>query len=259
MPKICPECSRSSFSFEGVGTQRAEAALAKCFPKAKILRMDADSTSRKHSHDDILGAFRRREADILLGTQMIAKGLDFPNVTLVGVLNADSSLNMADFRAEERTFQLLSQVAGRAGRSELPGEVFIQTRDPGARTIRFAAKGNFAEFAESELAGRRECFLPPFCHLSAVTVKAKDPAAAENWAVMYSRSLAAYAKRVGGLNVGEAVPGAMAKADGWYRWQIVLRAAANSTIVGAWRWISGERPPPAGVRAVIDVDAINLV
>jgi primosomal protein N' (replication factor Y) len=117
--------------------------------------MDADSTSRRNSHDDILGAFRRREAEILLGTQMIAKGLDFPNVTLVGVLNADSSLNMADFRAEERTFQLLSQVSGRAGRSELPGEVFIQTRDPSARTIRFAARGDFAEFAENELAGRK--------------------------------------------------------------------------------------------------------
>jgi primosomal protein N' (replication factor Y) len=158
LPKVCPQCGRSAFSFEGIGTQRAEAALAKCFPKARILRMDADSTSRKNSHDDILGAFRRREADILLGTQMIAKGLDFPNVTLVGVLNADSSLNMADFRAEERTFQLLSQVSGRAGRSELPGEVFIQTRDATARTIRFAAKGNYEEFARQLPAGLKKEF-----------------------------------------------------------------------------------------------------
>jgi primosomal protein N' (replication factor Y) len=221
--------------------------------------MDADSTSRRNSHDDILGAFRRREAEILLGTQMIAKGLDFPNVTLVGVLNADSSLNMSDFRAEERTFQLLSQVSGRAGRSELPGEVFIQTRDPSARTIRFAARGDFAEFAESELAGREECFLPPFCHLAAITVRAKDPGLAEKWSEMYAKSLAAYAKTAKGLTVGEAVPGVMAKADGWYRWQIVLRSAANSAILGAWKWISGERPPPSGVRAVIDVDAMNLV
>lgn len=259
LAKVCPECGTAAFSFDGVGTQRAEAALKKCFPIAKILRMDADSTSRKHSHDDILGAFRRREADILLGTQMIAKGLDFPNVTLVGVLNADSSLNMADFRAEERTFQLLSQVSGRAGRSELPGEVFIQTRDPSARTIRFAARGNFAEFAENELAGRKECFLPPFCHLAAITVRAQDAALAENWAQMYAKSLSAYAKSAKNLIVGEAVPGAMAKADGWYRWQIVLRSAANSTILGAWKWISSMRPPPAGVRAVIDVDAMNLV
>lgn len=259
VPRSCPECAAKAFSYEGIGTQRAEAALKKCFPRASILRMDADSTSRKRSHDDILGAFRRREADILLGTQMIAKGLDFPNVTLVGVLNADSSLNMADFRAEERTFQLLSQVSGRAGRSELPGEVFIQTRDSGARAIRFAARGNFEEFAESELAGRKECFLPPFCHLAAITVRSKDPLLAENWAVMYAKSLMAYAGTVKGLTVGEAVPGALAKADGWYRWQIVLRSGANSAILGAWRWISAERPPPGAVRAVIDIDAMNLV
>jgi primosomal protein N' (replication factor Y) len=259
VPKCCPECSSTRFSCEGIGTQRAQDALKKCFPQAGILRMDADSTSRKHSHDDILGAFRRREADILLGTQMIAKGLDFPNVTLVGVLNADASLNMADFRAEERTFQLLSQVSGRAGRSELPGEVFIQTRDPYARTIRFAAKGNFAEFAESELAGRQECFLPPFCHLSALTIKAKDANVAQQWAVMYATSLKAYSKQVKGLMVGEATPGVLAKADGWYRWQIVLRSQVNSTILGAWKWICLKRPPSSAVRVAIDVDAMNLV
>ena len=258
VPAVCPECKRAAFSFEGIGTQRAEAALRKCFPKASVLRMDADSTSHRHSHDEILGAFRRREADILLGTQMIAKGLDFPNVTLVGVLNADSSLNMADFRAEERTFQLLSQVSGRAGRSELPGEVFIQTRDPSARTIIFAAKGNYDKFAESELVGRKECFLPPFCRLSAITVRAKDERLAENWAQMYAESLKAYAKTVGDLKVGDAVPGAMAKADGWYRWQIVMRSPVNSKIVGAWRWISKVRSPPADVRIVIDIDAMNL-
>ena len=260
IPALCPQCGRAAFSFEGIGTQRAEAALKKCFPKASILRMDADSTSHRHSHDEILGAFRRREADILLGTQMIAKGLDFPNVTLVGVLNADSSLNMADFRAEERTFQLLSQVSGRAGRSELPGEVFIQTRDPSARTIVYAARGKYGEFAESELAGRKECFLPPFCRLAAITVRSENERLAENWAVMYAKSLKAYAEKTApALAVGDAVPGAMAKADGYFRWQIVLRAPVNSAIIGAWRWISKVRPPPSAVRIVIDIDAMNLV
>ena len=148
--------------------------------------------------------------------------------------------------------------SGRAGRSELPGEVFIQTRDPSARTIIFAAKGNYDKFAESELVGRKECFLPPFCRLSAITVRAKDERLAENWAQMYAESLKAYAKTVGDLKVGDAVPGAMAKADGWYRWQIVMRSPVNSKIVGAWRWISKVRSPPADVRIVIDIDAMNL-
>ncbi|MBR0504840.1 MAG: primosomal protein N' [Kiritimatiellae bacterium] len=123
LPADCPICHAKELSYGGVGTQRAEAALQACFPRAKILRMDADSTSRKFSHDDILSAFRAGKADVLLGTQMIAKGLDFPNVTLVGVLNADTSLNRPDPRASERTYQLLAQVSGRAGRAEKPGEV----------------------------------------------------------------------------------------------------------------------------------------
>ena len=129
LPAKCPDCGGAEFACQGIGTQRAEAALRKCFPRASVLRMDADSTSRRSSHDDILGAFRRGEADILVGTQMIAKGLDFPNVTLVGVLNADSTLSLPDFRASERAFQLFAQVSGRAGRAELPGEVLIQTRN----------------------------------------------------------------------------------------------------------------------------------
>ena len=254
-PKECPCCHAPALAYRGIGTQRAEAALAKCFREARILRMDADSTSRKYSHDDILGAFRRHEADVLLGTQMIAKGLDFPNVTLVGVLNADSSLNMPDFRAAERTYQLLSQVAGRAGRAELPGEVFIQTYDPESTTIRAAAKGDFAAFAAAELAIRKEFAYPPYCHFSLVTLKSKDLKLVSNWSVMYAESL----RKVKGLEVGEAIPSVLEKAEGWYRWQIAVKSASAALTVRAWRWIVSARPAPKELRIALDVDAFNLI
>lgn len=257
VPTSCECCKAAAFDYRGVGTQRAEAALAKCFPRARILRMDADSTSRKNSHDDILAVFRRGAADILLGTQMIAKGLDFPNVTLVGVLNADASLNMPDFRAAERTYQLLAQVAGRAGRAELPGEVLIQSYDPAVPTIRAAAVGDFARFAEDELKARKEAFLPPFCHLAVVWLRSQDLRLAGDWATMYAASLRKLARP--GFAVSEAMPSVLEKADGWYRWQIVLRAASASALVKAWRWIATVRPPPKTVRIAVDMDAYNLL
>jgi primosomal protein N' (replication factor Y) len=256
VPGTCPSCGSPRLEFKGVGTQRVESALKQCFPRARVLRMDADSTSRRHSHDDILGAFRRHEADILVGTQMITKGLDFPNVTLVGVLNAENSLNMPDFRAAERTFQLISQVAGRAGRSELPGEAIIQCRDPNAVAVRAAADGDFAAFAENELREREAGFFPPFCHLAAVSVRSKSPQLASGWADLYAKSLVAADM---GLDVGEAVPGALEKADGWHRWQIVVRSRKVGAIVGAWKWVCSRRPPPKTVRISIDVDAHNLM
>ena len=254
-PSVCPACKKASLSYKGIGTQRAQAALEKCFPRARILRMDADSTSRRHSHEDILGAFGRGEADILIGTQMIAKGLDFPNVTLVGVINADSSLSQPDFRAAERTFQLLSQVAGRSGRAELPGEVFIQSHDPGAGPIVSAAKGDFEAFAKEELSVRQEGYFPPFCRFSLVKIKSRDLKTAADWADMYAKSLQA----VKGLMVGEAMPGALEKADGWYRWQIWVRSKSVSVLVKAWRWLIDKRPPPATLKVAIDVDAVNLI
>ena len=260
-PERCPACGSANITFRGMGTQRVEAALAKCFPRASILRMDADSTSRRHSHDDILSAFRRGDAQILLGTQMIAKGLDFPNVTLVGVLNADSSLNMPDFRAAERTFQLLAQVSGRAGRAELPGEVVVQSLDPSAPAIVAAARGDYAGFAERELKDRSESFFPPYCHLAIVGFRSQDIKTVSRWSDMYAQSFMAFARRKAslGMHVSEAVPSALEKADGWYRWQIVLRARSAAAIISAWRWILACRPPPGNLRVAIDMDAQNLV
>ncbi len=263
IPPKCPVCGSPRLAYRGIGTQRAEAALLKCFKSARVLRMDADSTSRRHSHDEILGVFRRGEADILIGTQMIAKGLDFPNVTLVGVLNADSSLSMPDFRATERTYQLLSQVAGRAGRAELPGEVFIQTNDPENAVFRLAARGDYASFAASELKERASLFYPPFSHLAIVSFIGKSMGLVSSWAEMYSSSLknyAASAARKGEkIVVSDALPSALEKADGLFRWQVVMRAASSAAIVRAWRWIVSVRKPPATLRISLDVDALNLV
>ena len=273
-PKACPECGCPGFDLKGIGTQRAEAALAKCFPRAKILRMDADSTSRKNSHDDILSAFRRGEADILLGTQMIAKGLDFPNVTLVGVLNADAAINMPDFRAAERAYQLFAQVAGRAGRAELPGEVIIQTHDAESPLLNSVMQGDFTAFSKTELDARKECFLPPYCHLAAITFSSSDLKLVGNWAGMYAKSLRNYfasarvlpqgqqaydSKGARDCLVGDAAPCALEKAEGRYRWQIVMRAANAATITRAWRWISSVRPAPKAIRVALDVDAYNLI
>ena len=266
VPAECPQCHARDFIYSGIGTQRAEGILKKCFPQARILRMDADSTARKMSHDDILSAFRNRQADILLGTQMIAKGLDFPNVTLVGVLNADTSLNLPDFRASERTYQLLAQVSGRAGRAEKPGEVFIQTFSPDAPAVKAAADGStYAAFADSELAARREGSYPPYCHLATLVFRAKDEGSAASWAGLYARSLAAYADKFNAVRggktflVSEAVPAALAKAEGWYRYQIVLRASAAKELVAAVKWIRTARPVPDGMRMSFDVDALNLL
>ncbi len=255
VPEVCPNCKAHALAYKGVGTQRAEAALKACFKSARILRMDADSTSRKNSHDDILGAFRRHEADILLGTQMIAKGLDFPNVTLVGILNADSSLNMPDFRAGERTFQLLAQVSGRAGRAELPGDAVIQTFTPDSPIVRAAARGDYASFAKAELAERKAARFPPYCRLACVSFKGEDALAVAEWASMYAKSLA----RLKDVEVGGAVPAALEKAEGKYRWQIVMRSESAGSLVKAWRWISSVRPPPAGIAASFDMDAYSLM
>ena len=265
VPASCPDCHGTDFSYTGIGTQRAESALQRCFPHARVLRMDADSTSRKMSHDDILSAFRAGKADVLLGTQMIAKGLDFPNVTLVGVLNADVSLHRPDPRASERTYQLLAQVSGRAGRAEKPGEVYIQTFSPDAPAIAAAASDKgFVAFAEMELRDRREAYLPPYCRLATLVFRAKDEALARSWAELYAKSLAGWAEKFNrnGANesfrVSEAAEAPLAKAEGWFRYQIVVRAPAAKDIVAAVRWIESARPVPKDVRLAMDIDAQSL-
>ncbi|MFZ3576552.1 primosomal protein N' [Virgibacillus sp. DJP39] len=170
MPTICPECSSDLIRYFGTGTQRVEEALAQLIPEARVIRMDVDTTRRKGAHEKLLNQFGKGEADILLGTQMIAKGLDFENVTLVGVLTADSMLHLPDFRSSEKTFQLLTQVSGRAGRHELPGEVIVQTYTPDHYSIELASTYNFPDFYQKEMAMRKAFHYPPYVFLTLVTV-----------------------------------------------------------------------------------------
>ncbi|WP_078434389.1 primosomal protein N' [Metabacillus halosaccharovorans] len=170
MPNVCPECQSEHIRFFGTGTQRVEEELVKVMPEARIIRMDVDTTGRKGAHEKLLSKFGNKEADILLGTQMIAKGLDFPDVTLVGVLTADTMLHLPDFRATEKTFQLLTQVSGRAGRHELPGEVIIQTYTPENYSIQLASKYDYDAFYEHEMSLRKSYAYPPYYFLALVTV-----------------------------------------------------------------------------------------
>ncbi|MGY4689771.1 primosomal protein N' [Salibacterium sp. K-3] len=174
--QTCPDCGSEHIRFFGTGTQKVEEEITRLLPDARVIRMDVDTTSRKGAHEKLLESFRRGEADILLGTQMIAKGLDFPKITLVGVLAADTMLHLPDFRASERTFQLLTQVSGRAGRDKLPGEVVVQTYTPEHYSIQHAKSHDFHSFAREEMARRKRGGYPPYFYLTLITIAHEDAA-----------------------------------------------------------------------------------
>ena len=179
VPRKCPECHDPGILLQGYGTQKVEEVMTKVFPKAKFARIDADTMRRKNALRDTLAAFKAHKIDILIGTQMIAKGLHFPNVTLVGILNADLSLHVPDFRAGERTFQLITQVAGRAGRGELEGEVIVQTFTPHSPSIQYARKHDFDGFSEQEMEFRRQFSFPPYAHCAVLTSRSTHERRAE--------------------------------------------------------------------------------
>src|SRR5205085_9552993 len=189
--KICPEpkCGNPGIRYSGLGTERVEESLAKLFPHARIRRMDSDTLKRKDDYRRILGDFRTGKIDILVGTQMIAKGLHFPNVTLVGIVNADLGLHLPDFRAGERTFQLLTQVAGRAGRGEVEGEVFVQSFTPFHPAIQFARHHDCEGFWEQEIEFREKWDYPPFTHMALVTIRSEHQARAQFSAETLARRL----------------------------------------------------------------------
>lgn len=255
-PKQCPTCGHNQFDRTGFGTQRVEQTLHAIIPHARIIRMDADSTSRRHSHDELLSAFRAKEADILLGTQMIAKGLDFPNVTLVGILAADRSLDIAyDFRAAERTFQLIAQVSGRAGRGALPGEVFVQTFQPDHPAIQAACHCAFKTFADEELIIRKDGDLPPYTRLAMLTFTSKDEKLVERLATEGAIRLA----KAPGLNVLPAMPAPMERKEDYWRWQVCLRAPTTKQITHACNIVfPKESRYSETLKIHLDVDALFL-
>ncbi len=257
VPKTCPECGSDRLSFIGYGTQRVERELSEMIPNAGILRMDTDTTAKRSSYEDILGSFRRHDADILLGTQMVTKGHDFPNVTLVGVLLADASLYLDDYRASERTFALLTQVIGRAGRADKPGYAIIQTSNPDNEVIRLACKQDYEGFYEREIKLRKLLTFPPFCDIALFNIISED----ENELTMASKRF--YDEfRARAMKDHETLPlvvfgpfeSPVYKVDGKYRMRMVVKCRLNTECRAFFASLLSSFGKESGKRTTLSVD-----
>jgi primosomal protein N' (replication factor Y) (superfamily II helicase) len=257
VPKKCPACGKDSLIYAGFGTERVESTVSQIFPKAVVRRMDADSMTRKEAYRETLRNFRTGKIDILVGTQMIAKGLHFPNVTLVGIINADLALHLPDFRAGERTFQLLTQVAGRAGRGETSGEVFVQTYTPFSPSIQFARHHDFAGYFQQELEFRERCDFPPFKHAILITVRSAHEGRAKLSAETLQRRLkeALPAEFI----LGDATPAPLEKLQGQFRFHILIRGEAIMRLSRLVRETLEKLPFPEDVTVTVDVDPYQLL
>jgi primosomal protein N' (replication factor Y) len=259
VPNQCEGCGATdSIVRKGLGTEKVAEAVAERFPEARVARLDRDVGSGAKG-EKILGRVARGEVDILVGTQMVTKGHDFPGVTLVGVLCADTGLSLPDFRAAERTFQLLTQVAGRAGRGDRPGRVLIQSYRADEIAVEAAAAQDYEVFYRSELTSREELGYPPFGHLIALRVDGANPRAVEQEA----RSLARRAADLGPQRHGVSVLGPseapLARLKGKTRWHLWLRGKERSPLRRFTRALCGTDSPPSGVRVTVDVDPVSAL
>jgi primosomal protein N' (replication factor Y) len=257
VPKKCPPCGKDALIYAGFGTEKVEATVSQIFPKATVRRMDADSMTRKEAYRETLRNFRTGNIDILVGTQMIAKGLHFPNVTLVGIINADLALHLPDFRAGERTFQLLTQVAGRAGRGETSGEVFVQTYTPFSPSIQFARHHDFAGYFQQELEFRERCDFPPFKHAILITVRSAHEARAKLSAETLKRRLKEALRAE--FILGDATPAPLEKLQGQFRFHILIRGEAIMRLSRLVRETLDKLPFPEDVAVAVDVDPYQLL
>jgi len=250
-PQTCPRCESRRIRYLGIGTQKLEQEVRQAFPNARLLRWDSDVTRGKDSHQAILDRFRRHEADILIGTQMVAKGLDLPLVTLVGVISADTSLNLPDLRAGERTFQLLSQVAGRAGRSALGGRVIIQTYSPENYAIQVAAGHDYGTFYSKEIAYRKQLHNPPFSRLASLTCTHTNDTACQKAAERMKQRIIEERDRQGiaDLSLIGPAPAFIHRRRGHYRWQLIIRSSDPSVVLS-------QIPMPQGW--TVDIDPVGL-
>ena len=256
-PRRCPQCGDPQIAFSGVGTEKVEAAVRKMFPQARVARMDSDTMTRKNAYHETLGAFRARKIDILVGTQMIAKGLHFPGVTLVGIISADSALHLPDFRAGERTFQLLVQVAGRAGRGDTEGEVIVQTFTPFHPSLQFAKSHDFDGFAEQELEMRKNFGHPPYSHLVLLTARADTQQKAEFTARTLAQKLSAAVPPA--VMVSPAAPAPLARVRGMYRYQVVTRGKDIRALTKAIKEIIVAMKLPKDTHVAVDVDPMAVL
>jgi primosomal protein N' (replication factor Y) len=258
-PSVCPNCQQPGLRYLGAGTQRLEQEVRAKFPQAACMRMDSDSMRRRGSHDETLEAFRRGEVRILLGTQMISKGLDFPNVTLVGVVHADTVLHQPDLRAAERTFQLIAQVAGRTGRSHRGGRVLVQTSCPAEPSIVSASKHDYWGFANAELEHRRQMRAPPFEHLSRVIVRGPEQSEVQSAVRQLAETCRATAANVApGVRILGPAPAPVARVKGDFRYHFQLSAVSIGEIQAVWRGALSSFSPPRRVEFAMDVDPVNL-
>lgn len=262
VPSKCPACKDPRIKYSGSGTEKVEELVGAFFPEAVVKRLDADSVSRKDSLKEALHAFRTGKIDILVGTQMIAKGLHFPNVTLVGIVNADMSLHLPDFRAGERTFQLLTRVTGRAGRGEVSGEVYVQTYTPFHPAIQFARHHDFPGFWEQEIEFREKTKFPPFWHMVLVTLRSES----ESHAAFSADTLARRVRdglEAGRLPadtiVGNPAPAPIAKSHGQFRFHLMIRTRRITRLSKALHEILEKLTFPEEVLVSVDVDAYQLL
>ncbi len=252
VPEACPNCGNRQLKFLGAGTQKLEQEVKYTFPRARQLRWDSDSATGRTSNEDILRKFRRKQAEILIGTQMVAKGLDIPSVTLVGVVNADTSLNLPDFRAGERTFQLLSQVAGRAGRGEAGGKVIVQTFSPQHYAIKAAAKHDYASFYQQEIEYRKQLHNPPFTQLARLSFVHTNDAVCQRKTEEMKRTLIEETRTggIGGISIIGPAPAFIHRLRGRYRWQLILRGQNLTALLSQVTFGQGW---------AVDIDPVSLI
>ena len=266
--RVCPQCSSEAIRFFGAGTEAVEQEVRKAFPKARIMRFDADSTARKNAHQQILDAFKRQKIDILIGTQMVSKGLDFPNVTLVGVIAADTALNLPDFRASEQTFSLLTQVAGRSGRADLEGQVIIQTYMPEHYCIAAAQHHDYIGFYAQEVEARGALRYPPFSHVATLLLRGSDEkaviegayAARDQLEIWQTDQETADAEATT-LDILGPAPAPLAKIEGKFRWHLLLRSADPEKMGQLLKRLTDEPPSTLSkaIEFVIDIDPTNTL
>jgi primosomal protein N' (replication factor Y) len=254
-PDICPKCKSGYISYFGLGTEKVESEISRNFSGAHIARMDSDTTTKTGSHERILGDFRSGDVNLLVGTQMIAKGHDFPEVTLVGVVSADVTLNLPDFRASERTFNLLTQVGGRAGRGDAGGEVIVQTYAPHHYSILCAAKHDYEKFYEEEIDSRRELLLPPFVNMVKVTVRARVDETAQKSAAELAETIRAQDRNA---LVGGPAPAPISRVRGYFRYNIILKGKDKAAMCNLVRKGLAAYHRPHGVLIAVDVDPIAM-
>jgi primosomal protein N' (replication factor Y) len=261
VPAVCRACGAPTQRFRGAGTQQVEEFVAGRFPAARVARLDVDAAAGKWAHHRILEDVAERRVDILVGTQMIAKGLDFPDVTVVGVVDADVALNLPDFRAGERTFQLLTQVAGRAGRGPRGGRVLVQTRQPAHSAVAYAAMHDVAGWARTALAERREPPYPPHAHLANLVVSGPNETQVADAAAAVARWLRALfaARAASRAQLLGPAPCPVARVRGRWRWHLLLRTDDPARLTRLVGYVAARAPQPSGVRVVVDRDPAALL